>query len=578
LLLRFFATVMLIVGLLPSVAFSVTPAAAQDDDTGLINDSTYVSPQFGYEVTWDDPWTTRSRNITSNPGGFDSLTLRDGSNSLRITGRASGDDLQTILDDTIELEIGDATDAEVSSQGGDGLPLQAQISVRNTTVLIEVQELPSTDAIVVIVLTARPDDFQSVLAGTQETVAIDGSPILTGELLGETASTPVVDESIATPEDEPTKTPEDEPTAEVEPTTETTDPDTSGIDGSTYTSPNYGYTLSWDDETWTVPDGGEITDSSQGYDSLRLDGPNGLVYVYAWQGYEGDASSCLEGESDYYETESEGVLDWEIATRANGDPITDADGESWAWGVYNLTYQDPADDNAEPRELTDYIECRELIPGEAILIIFASAERTSYNAHIEDVQSVIDTITIDGDVVDDVTPTPEDIVDETPTPESDSDIPGLDGSLFESPSFGYTIDIPSEFSVVDGTIEDGDETLVLDNGTSTVTIYATDERSFTRSLTRCVTAAAALVEDAYDSFELDETGDGEPFEGSDDDSAYANYVYTNEDGDEYAHFIECSYVDDDESAVIVIIQDVPYDDYASERSARREIENAIDLP
>ncbi|CAN0500626.1 unnamed protein product, partial [Phaeothamnion confervicola] len=98
------------------VAFPAAAAASAQADTGLVDDTTYVSPQFGYTVTWGDPWTTRARNVTSNSGGFDALTLRNGSASLRITGRAAGEDPAAVLDDAIALETNNAASATVDAQ------------------------------------------------------------------------------------------------------------------------------------------------------------------------------------------------------------------------------------------------------------------------------------------------------------------------------------------------------------------------------------------------------------------------------------------------------------------------------
>lgn len=599
-------------------------AASAQADTGLVDDTTYVSPQFGYTVTWGDPWTTRARNVTSNSGGFDALTLRNGSASLRITGRAAGEDPAAVLDDTIALETNNAASATVDTQDDAADPATATLTVNANTVQIEVHELADADAIVVVVLTARSSSFDDVLADTQDVVLIDDSPILVGEPIGagsassrrtgdepaatatpEAAGTGSRDDKTIATDDDVTETPDATATATEESGRDAVSdeaPAESGIDGTSYTSPNFGYAFSWDDRDWTVYPDAEVSQTDPPLDSLYLEAETGNLYIYGYDGYDGDPSACLQGESDYYEHDSEGVSDWTLAENADGDPIS-KEGDDFAWGVFSLTYQNPDDENADPVTLTDYIECRTLVPGQSILIIFASAPRAAYNDHIDLVQAVIDTIEIPEATP--VTPTEEatdeptaeatatETVEATTTerPETDvtpdatktttttttGDVEGLDGSVFTSPSFGFTVTIPDEFSLQDARIDRGDETLTLTNGVSVITVHATDDADYTGSLTDCVEAVAAEAGADKDRFRLDRTADGAAFQGSDDRSAYANYTYTGEDGAKYAYFIECRAIEEGDSALIVT-QEVPYDRYTTERAARREVQNSIQMP
>ncbi|MGI8486697.1 MAG: hypothetical protein ACR2OU_20870 [Thermomicrobiales bacterium] len=602
---RVIALAVLLFGLSPTFAspFVATAATSQaSGDNGLTSDTTYESPQFGYAVAWDAPWKTRARNVTSNPGGFDALTLRDGSNNLRLTGRSGDDDPATVLDDSIALEMGSATDSEVISESTDSSPMTATLRVRTNIVLIEIVELPEDGALVVITLSTRSEDFDDVLATTQNVVALNDEPILSGASHGKTegnVATPDVTEVSTTPEATEKTVPSKKVTPATRKTpiaTEEATPEAtaavSGVDGSTYTSPQHGYTFSWDDSIWQLPSDGEISDPDQSYDSLLLEADTGRLFISGYEGYQGDATTCLEGESSYFETESKGVTDWAPATDANGAPLTDATGSEAAWGVYNFTYQNPDDASAQPLELTDYIECRTLVPGESVLVIFATATRDSYNDHIDNVQTVIDTIEIPANtskktannstpVTRGVTPEATKSTTKAPTPKaatSAGEIDGLQGSTFTSPSFGFVLDVPSDWTIQDGTIDPNDETLTLNNGVSTVTIHATDDPDSIVDLPSCVSAAAdvATTDPAYTGLKIDHTSEGKIFQGSDDRTAYANYTYT-VDGTKYAHFIECQYIAEGES-VLVLSQDVPYDQYTTERGARREIENSIIMP
>ena len=609
---RVTALAVLLLGLSPAFAspFVATATAATaanqasgGDNNGLTSDTTYESPQFGYAVVWDAPWETRARNVTSNPGGFDALTLRDGSNYLRLTGRSGDDDPATVLDDSIALEMGNATDAEVISESTDSSPMTATLRVRTNTVLIEIVELPEDGALVVVTLSTHSENFDDVLATTQNVVTLNDEPILSGTGNGNGNGNGKTKGNVATPkatgETVPSRkvTPATRktPIATEEPTPEATAA-VSGVDGSTYTSPQHEYTFSWDDSVWQLPAGSEISDPEQAYDSLMLEADTGRLFISGYEAYKGDASTCLDGESSYFETQSKGVTGWAPATDENGDPLTDVTGTESAWGVFNLTYQNPDDASAQPVELTDYIECRTLVPGESVIVIFATAPRDLYNDHIDNVQTVIDTIELPAEapkkratastpVVRGVTPeateTTTTTTTEGSTPKaitSAGEIEGLQGSTFTSPSFGFVFDVPSDWTIQDGTIDHNDETLSLNNGVSTVTLHATDDPAFIVDLPSCVTAAAdvAKADPAYAGLKIDYTSDGKVFQGSDDRSAYANYTYTVK-GTKYAHFIECQYITEGES-VLVLSQDVPYDQYTTERGARREIQNSITMP
>src|SRR3954462_5574061 len=64
------------------------------------------------------------------------------------------------------------------------------------------------------------------------------------------------------------------------------------VEGASYTSPTFGYTLSWDDSIWSVSD----DYSEDGYDALALAADDEALYVEAFYFYQGDADDCLDGE------------------------------------------------------------------------------------------------------------------------------------------------------------------------------------------------------------------------------------------------------------------------------------------
>ena len=61
----------------PVSLFPVATVFAQNagPGAGLMEESSYVSPQFGYSVTWESPWTADPRLTTSVADRYDTLRL-----------------------------------------------------------------------------------------------------------------------------------------------------------------------------------------------------------------------------------------------------------------------------------------------------------------------------------------------------------------------------------------------------------------------------------------------------------------------------------------------------------------------
>ncbi len=59
--------------------------------------------------------------------------------------------------------------------------------------------------------------------------------------------------------------------------------------------------------------------------------------------------------------------------------------------------------------------------------------------------------------------------------------------------------------------------------------------------------------------------------------AYANFTYTDDNGDRMMHFVSCRHIVEGES-VLIISQDVPYDEFANQRKYRADLEDSITIP
>src|SRR5665811_528777 len=368
----------LIVAMMISSLAMLAPlgASAAQNDRGLIDDTSYQSPQFGYGITWAEPWATRDRDVITNPGGFDTITLRGDVGTVRISGRADTYNPLTFLQDTIAIQL--ASGGEVINQDTTGVAPTAELPIGNEKMRIDVLSLPEFGAIVLVSLRADQRDYDAAFTSAQESIQVDGSALFSA------ADTPPAE----TPASEP-----GEPTSDVVQPTQPAEPVSTqevlggGVDGSTYTSPSFGFSVPWAPATWPAPAAAEYSEPD--YDSLTLDSSSGPMWITGWKAYNGSASTCLLGEITYYNDPEFGISEWQPAIDADGNELT-GETETSAWGVFTNVYTDPDDPNAEPIPFVDYIECHSVGNGESVVIFYSFAEREQYNEHIANVLEVVE--------------------------------------------------------------------------------------------------------------------------------------------------------------------------------------------
>lgn len=515
---------------------------------GQVEGGSYESPQFGYVVEWNDDWAERERETASDEGGLDSMVVANNDGRVQVAGRVDELAADEFLDEITALLTSDADDVEVVAEDRDGDVPTVELTTDRYHLLLEAHAVDG--AVVVVALRAREADYDSALATAQEGITLNDTPVLSGEA--------------AAPEGAPA-----DPTEQ---------PGSAGIDGTTYTSPNHGFSVSWED-AWEATE----TTGTGDFDELRLTGSTGGISILAGSFYGGDAETCLAGEDAYFSAEDPNVEDWAPAVDADGETVTGSS-DGVAYGVFTFTYIDDEDSDID---LVDYIECRALVPGETTLEILASSTPDLYDEHIAAVLEVTNAIEmpVGSAPVDPSNPAPpvfdgQDSPVATPeavaSPAADGES-GLDGSTFTSASFGFTLQVPEGWTVDGEAIAAGDETLMVSNGLSTISVHATDD--YTGDLAGCIVFARNLLEadPLYADLRLDLTASGEAFQGVDDARAFARFTYTGADGGKWAHFVNCQPIVAGES-VLIVSQDVPYDDYTAERLARRQIQGAIEFP
>src|SRR5262245_37282389 len=101
-------------------------------------------------------------------------------------------------------------------------------------------------------------------------------------------------------------------------------------DGTSYTSPTYGYQLSWDG-SWSV-----VEESSEGgYDLIHVSNGVSDVYVEGYVGSKGDPGTCLDDNRAYLAGDADPETIGYIADEA-GTPIAGVD-QGVGFAIFDLS-------------------------------------------------------------------------------------------------------------------------------------------------------------------------------------------------------------------------------------------------
>jgi hypothetical protein len=164
------------------------------------------------------------------------------------------------------------------------------------------------------------------------------------------------------------------------------------IEGETWTSPTYGFSVSWAGTNWEPDTNATLTAvGSEHLDRLHLiDGVSSLYFEGADR-YEGNLVSCVGEEANLLGEES-GVSRIEPYPFDGGEalPASRPRTEAAAF-ILQLAV------GAGAIELIDYVECRELVPGQAVLVITLVSEPGAFESELAAAQPVIDSIALTGD-------------------------------------------------------------------------------------------------------------------------------------------------------------------------------------
>jgi hypothetical protein len=163
------------------------------------------------------------------------------------------------------------------------------------------------------------------------------------------------------------------------------------VPGVTWTSPNYPWSLTYDDP-WRIVE--EDTSGSSDYLALNTD-YSGVYFVTSPADPGLSALDCVAGMIEIVKGFPDVV---EVKLLENGPISGDDDRAAAAATVRYDIYDSSTGELRDPVDAlrVNYLECRTLVPDEAVLLIFHDAFVNNYNPEIYDRQVLLASVAIDG--------------------------------------------------------------------------------------------------------------------------------------------------------------------------------------
>ncbi len=155
-------------------------------------------------------------------------------------------------------------------------------------------------------------------------------------------------------------------------------------DAASWTSPTYGFSVSWDPAHWEErPDGGIIASGPNQLDRLLLVSAVGSLYVEGARNYDGVAGNCVQGELDLLSQDPS-----VSSVRQRNDLAADGPGAS----IGGIEATISGADGQDPVRLVFYVECRSL-SADSVAILTLITPRTAFPEALALAQPVADSMT-----------------------------------------------------------------------------------------------------------------------------------------------------------------------------------------
>ncbi|MDF3017380.1 MAG: hypothetical protein K0R44_2605 [Thermomicrobiales bacterium] len=161
------------------------------------------------------------------------------------------------------------------------------------------------------------------------------------------------------------------------------------IEGESWTSPTYGFSVSWAGTEWQPDPEGTLTAvGPERLDRVHLLNGVSSLYFEGATRYQGDLTACVAEEANLLAQET-GVSEIRPYRDEEGVQLV-ADGPNSSAAAFTLTLSI----GDQEVELVDYVECRTLIPNQAVLIITLVTQPPVFDQELAAAQAVIDTIVL----------------------------------------------------------------------------------------------------------------------------------------------------------------------------------------
>jgi hypothetical protein len=159
----------------------------------------------------------------------------------------------------------------------------------------------------------------------------------------------------------------------------------SGVHGNAYTSPTFGYTLSWDPSIWAV----KAERLIEGYDGLELGSDRSNVFVEGMNDYGGDVAACLaDARQQIASRQGVGPIS---DFQGPGRPIPDTNGAKSFLVGYVAKFPD-----GSSQTIVEYVQCRTIVPGAAVLELTWQTLDTTYAQQLPIVADLFKTLHVPG--------------------------------------------------------------------------------------------------------------------------------------------------------------------------------------
>jgi hypothetical protein len=158
---------------------------------------------------------------------------------------------------------------------------------------------------------------------------------------------------------------------------------TTGVSGSSWRGPNFGVRIHWDPAVWSV----EGESIGEGYDGLQIGTSSSTVFLEAYDGFAGDAEACFAAAEQEI-GEREGISE---VVPLTDRPLPVAANARGAARLFGLTATLP---DGTPYRGVEYVECRTVKPGEAVLEITWQSVTQAFNEDFANVEGLLATIEI----------------------------------------------------------------------------------------------------------------------------------------------------------------------------------------